>query len=98
MILGVRSSVFLPFSRLGLVIIDEEHDASYKQKEPAPRYNGRDAAIMLATTCGAKVLLGSATPSFETYYNTRTGKYGFTCLNSRFGDIQMRRKPGVKNR
>lgn len=88
-ILGVRSSVFLPFTRLGLVIIDEEHDASYKQKEPAPRYNGRDAAIMLATTCGAKVLLGSATPSFETYYNARMGKYGFTCLNSRFGDIQM---------
>lgn len=88
-ILGVRSSVFLPFSRLGLVIIDEEHDASYKQKEPAPRYNGRDAAIMLATTCGAKVLLGSATPSFETYYNARTGKYGFSCLNSRFGEVQM---------
>lgn len=88
-ILGVRSSVFLPFRELGLIIIDEEHDASYKQKEPAPRYNGRDAAIMLAKTFGAKVLLGSATPSFETYFNARSGKYGFACLNSRFGEVQM---------
>lgn len=88
-ILGVRSSVFLPFSDLGLIIIDEEHDASYKQKEPAPRYNGRDAAIMLAKTYGAKVLLGSATPSFETYYNARTDKYGFVRLDDRYGGIQM---------
>lgn len=88
-ILGVRSSVFLPFPNLGLIIIDEEHDASYKQKEPSPRYNGRDAAIMLAKTNGAKVLLGSATPSFETYYNARTGKYGFVRLDDRYGGIQM---------
>lgn len=88
-ILGVRSSVFLPFQCLGLVIVDEEHDASYKQKEPAPRYQGRDAAIMLASLQGAKVLLGSATPSFETYYNVRSGKYGYVKLASRFGDVLM---------
>lgn len=88
-ILGVRSSVFLPFRQLGLVIVDEEHDASYKQKEPAPRYQGRDAAIMLARFQGAKVLLGSATPSFETYHNVKTGKYGYVGLNSRFGDVLM---------
>lgn len=88
-ILGVRSSVFLPFCNPGLIIVDEEHDASYKQKEPAPRYNGRDAVIMLAKTYGAKVLLGSATPSFETYHNARTGKYGFVRLDNRYGDIQM---------
>lgn len=89
MILGVRSSLFLPFQKLGLVIVDEEHDPSYKQKEPAPRYHGRDAAIMLANLCGAKVLLGSATPSFESYYNTKTGKYGYVQLTSRYGDIRM---------
>lgn len=88
-ILGVRSSVFLPFRNPGLIIVDEEHDASYKQKEPAPRYNGRDAVIMLAKTHGAKVLLGSATPSFETYHNARVGKYGFVRLDNRYGDIQM---------
>lgn len=88
-ILGVRSSLFLPFQKLGLVIVDEEHDPSYKQKEPAPRYHGRDAAIMLANLCGAKVLLGSATPSFESYYNTKTGKYGYVQLTSRYGDIRM---------
>lgn len=88
-ILGVRSSVFLPFSRLGLIIVDEEHDASYKQKDPAPRYNGRDAAIMLAKMSGAKILLGSATPSFETYQNALSGKYGHVRLTTRFGDIQM---------
>lgn len=88
-ILGVRSSVFLPFSRLGLIIVDEEHDASYKQKEPSPRYQGRDAAIMLAKMNGAKILLGSATPSFESYSNATTGKYGFVCLTNRFGDVQM---------
>ncbi|MCK9625063.1 MAG: primosomal protein N' [Bacteroidales bacterium] len=74
-ILGTRSSVFLPFNELGLVIIDEEHDSSYKQSEPAPRYNGRDAAIMLATKRGTKVILGSATPSMESFYNVTIGKY-----------------------
>lgn len=74
-ILGTRSSVFLPFNELGLVIIDEEHDSSYKQSEPAPRYNGRDAAIILATKMGTKVILGSATPSMESIYNVTIGKY-----------------------
>lgn len=83
-ILGVRSSVFLPFSNLGLVIIDEEHEASYKQYDPAPRYNARDAAIVLATMHGAKVLLGSATPSIETYYKALSGKYALVTLSERF--------------
>lgn len=83
-ILGVRSSVFLPFSKLGLVIVDEEHESSYKQYDPAPRYNARDAAIVLATMHGAKVLLGSATPSVETYYKALTGKYHLVSLSERF--------------
>ena len=83
-ILGVRSSVFLPFSKLGLVIVDEEHEASYKQFDPAPRYNARDAAIVLATMHGAKMLLGSATPSVETYYKALTGKYELISLLERF--------------
>lgn len=83
-VLGVRSSVFLPFHRLGLVVIDEEHESSYKQYDPAPRYNARDAAIMLATMHGAKVLLGSATPSIETYYKALHGKYGLVSLKERF--------------
>lgn len=89
LILGVRSSIFLPFTRLGLVIVDEEHDASYKQKEPAPRYNGRDAAIMLAKMHGARVLLGSATPSFETWQHALSGKYGRVELNSRYGGVML---------
>ena len=76
-VLGVRSSIFLPFRALGLVIVDEEHDPSYKQQEPAPRYNGRDAAVMLGRLCGAKILLGSATPSLESFRNVESGKYGF---------------------
>ncbi len=88
-ILGVRSSVFLPFDNLGLIIIDEEHDASYKQKNPAPRYNARDSAIVLAGMHGAKVLMGSATPSIESVYNSLSGKYGLVELNSRFGDVKM---------
>ena len=88
-ILGVRSSVFLPFRDLGLVIVDEEHDSSYKQQEPAPRYHGRDAAIMLGRLHGAKVLLGSATPSFESYRNAESGKYGLVCLTQRFGGVLM---------
>ncbi len=89
LILGVRSSIFLPFRNLGLVIVDEEHDPSYKQKEPAPRYQGRDAAIMLAKMYGAKVLLGSATPSFESYQHALQGKYGLVRLNCRYGGVQM---------
>ncbi len=83
-ILGVRSSIFLPFAKIGLVVIDEEHEASYKQYDPAPRYNARDAAIMLAHMHGAKTLLGSATPAIDTYYKALNGKYGLVELNERF--------------
>lgn len=88
-VLGARSSIFLPFQDLGLVICDEEHDTSYKQQDPAPRYHGRDAAVFFATLFHAKVLLGSATPSLESYYNAQSGKYGSTSLLQRFGDIQL---------
>lgn len=88
-VLGARSSLFLPFKDLGLIIVDEEHDASYKQQEPAPRYHGRDAAIYYASLYNAKVLLGSATPSIESYYNTQTGKYGLVNLAERYGNVQM---------
>jgi primosomal protein N' (replication factor Y) len=86
-ILGARSAVFLPFRDLGLVIVDEEYEQSYKQADPAPRYHARDAAIVLAEIHKAKVLLGSATPSFESYYNARTGKYGMVELKERYGKI-----------
>ncbi|HTI06983.1 MAG TPA: primosomal protein N' [Puia sp.] len=88
-ILGARSSLFLPFEDLGLIVADEEQDASYKQQEPAPRYHARDAAIYYASLFQAKVLLGSATPSVETYYNASTGKYGLVELNERFGQVQL---------
>jgi len=88
-ILGARSSVFLPFSDLGLIIVDEEHETSYKQYDPAPRYNARDAAIYLANMYKGKVLLGSATPSFETYYNARVKKYGLVELMERYGGVQL---------
>lgn len=88
-LLGVRSSVFLPVNNLGLIIVDEEHDNSYKQFDPAPRYNARDTAIMRAHFIGARVLLGSATPSVESMYNARSGKYGYACLERRYGDINM---------
>ena len=88
-ILGARSAVLLPFTRLGLVIIDEEHETSFKQQDPAPRYHARSAAIMLAAKAGAKVLLGSATPCAETWHNARTGKYGYVRLDKRYGDMQM---------
>ncbi|MDE5930241.1 MAG: primosomal protein N', partial [Muribaculaceae bacterium] len=88
-IVGARSSVFLPFARLGLVIVDEEHESSYKQSDPAPRYNGRDAAIVLAGMHGAKTLLGSATPSVETYYKAVTGKFGLVSLTERYGGGQL---------
>ena len=92
-ILGARSAIFLPFQRLGLIIIDEEHDSSYKQQDPAPRYNGRNAAMVLAMMHGAKTLLGSATPSVETYYNAENGKYGLVTLSTRYEGIEM---PSVK--
>ena len=83
-VLGVRSSVFLPFSRLGLVVVDEEHESSYKQYDPAPRYNARDTAMVLAQMHGAKVLLGSATPSIETYYKAVNDKFRLVELTERF--------------
>lgn len=89
LIVGVRSSVFLPFKKLGLIIVDEEHEPSYKQVDPAPRYHARDVALYLATKHHAKVLLGSATPTVETYYSTQIGKFGLVELNKRFGDIPM---------
>ena len=89
LLLGVRSSVFLPFQNLGLIIVDEEHETSYKQQDPAPRYNARDVAVLMAHRCGAKVLLGTATPSLESYKNADEGKYGLVRLDRRFGDVQM---------
>lgn len=83
-VLGVRSSVFLPFARLGLIIVDEEHEASYKQYDPAPRYNARDAATVLASLHGAKTLFGSATPSIETYWKAQNGKFGLVTLSERY--------------
>ena len=88
-ILGARSSVFLPFQQLGLLICDEEHDTSFKQQEPAPRYNGRDAAIYFASLFSAKTVLGSGTPSVESYYNAVSGKYGLVELFQRYGDLQL---------
>ena len=88
-ILGVRSSIFLPFKRLGLVIVDEEHENTYKQQDPAPRYHARSSAIMLASMYGAKVLLGTATPSVESYFNATNGKYGLVELKERYKDIQL---------
>ncbi|CEN35294.1 replication restart helicase PriA [Capnocytophaga cynodegmi] len=89
LVVGVRSSVFLPFSNLGLVIVDEEHDTSYRQFEPAPRFHTRDAAIVLSKIHKAKVLLGSATPSLESLYNAKREKYGYVYLSKRFGDFQV---------
>lgn len=88
-ILGARSALFLPFSNLRLVIVDEEHETSFKQQDPAPRYHARSAAIMLASMCGAKVLLGSATPSAESYSNALTGKYGLVSIMTRYKNIQL---------
>lgn len=89
LILGARSSLFLPFSNLGLIIVDEEHEPSYKQYNPAPRYHARDSAVVLANLHQAKVLMGSATPSLESYHNAKTGKYGLVNLKRRFGDVLM---------
>lgn len=88
-ILGARSAVFLPFQRLGLVIIDEEHETSFKQQDPAPRYHARSAAIVLAAMYGAKTLLGTATPSAESYHNVLTGKYALATLTTRYKDIAL---------
>lgn len=88
-LLGARSAVFLPFQNLGLVVVDEEHDNSYKQYEPAPRYNGRDSAIYLAHLFGAKTILGSATPSLECYYNAQTEKYSLATMDKRYGGLMM---------
>ena len=89
LILGARSAIFLPFSDLGLIIVDEEHEPSYKQQDPAPRYHARSAAIMMAHWYGAKVLLGTATPSIESYYNALTGKYGLVEMKERFQGLQL---------
>nr|WP_319400516.1 primosomal protein N' [uncultured Carboxylicivirga sp.] len=88
-ILGVRSSIFLPFKNLGLIIVDEEHENTYKQFDPAPRYHARDASIVLGKLFGAKILLGTATPSVESYFNAQHGKYGLVELTQRFEGIQM---------
>jgi primosomal protein N' (replication factor Y) len=88
-ILGARSSLFLPFKNLGLIVIDEEHDPSFKQQDPAPRYNARDTAVFYASLFNAKVLMGSATPSLESYYNAKKNKYALVALTERFGGTQL---------
>jgi primosomal protein N' (replication factor Y) (superfamily II helicase) len=88
-VIGARSALFLPFSNLGLIIVDEEHEPTFKQYDPSPRYHARDAAIVLAHLQKAKVLLGSATPSIETFHNTVSGKYGMISLTERFGNVQL---------
>jgi primosomal protein N' (replication factor Y) len=88
-VMGARSSLFLPFTNLGLVIIDEEHEGSFKQFDPAPRYHARDTAIVLAKLHNADVLLGSATPSLESYYNVQKGKYGYALMDQRYGGVIM---------
>lgn len=91
LIVGVRSSIFLPFAQLGLIIVDEEHEPSYKQQDPAPRYNGREVAIVLASKHSAKVLLGSATPSLESYYLAKQGRFGYVRLSERFAGVSLPR-------
>ncbi|MEM9687410.1 MAG: primosomal protein N', partial [Bacteroidota bacterium] len=88
-IIGTRSALFLPFPALGLIIVDEEHETSFKQFDPAPRYHARDSAVVLAGLHGAKVLLGSATPAIESYYNTKIGKYGLATIKERYGSVQL---------
>lgn len=88
-VIGARSALFLPFSNLGLIVIDEEHEQTFKQFDPAPRYHARDAAIVLAAAHRSKVLLGSATPSLETYYNVQSGKYGLVNLTERYGKVLL---------
>jgi primosomal protein N' (replication factor Y) len=88
-VLGARSAVFLPFKELKLIVVDEEHESSYKQHDPSPRYQARDAAVYMGHLHEAKVVLGSATPSIESYYNATTGKYGLVTLNQRFGGVEL---------
>jgi primosomal protein N' (replication factor Y) len=88
-VLGARSALLLPYKNLGLVIVDEEHDGSYKQMDPAPRYHARDAAVVLAQIHGAKTLLGTATPSLETYFNVQIGKFGLVELMQRYADSHL---------
>lgn len=88
-VIGARSALFLPFSNLGLVIVDEEHEQTFKQQDPSPRYHARDAAIVLAQSHGAKVLLGSATPGIETFFNAQSGKFGLVTLSKRFGNVAL---------
>ena len=88
-VIGARSALFLPFNNLGLIIVDEEHEQTFKQSDPAPRYHARDASIVLANLHKAKVVLGSATPSIETYYNAQSEKYGFVTISERFGNVMM---------
>lgn len=88
-VIGARSALFMPFNHLGLIIVDEEHEISFKQYDPAPRYHARDAAIVLAKLHAANILLGSATPSVESFYNVQTGKYGFASIQRRFGNVLM---------
>ncbi len=88
-LMGARSSLFLPFHKLGLIVVDEEHDASFKQQDPNPRYSGRDTAIYLAHLHGAKVILGTATPSVESFHNAQNGKYGLVVMPERFGGLQL---------
>lgn len=88
-VIGARSALFLPFNNLGLIIVDEEHEQTFKQQDPAPRYHARDASIVLANSHKAKVVLGSATPSIETYFNAQSEKYGFVTISERFGNVMM---------
>ena len=88
-VLGARSAIFLPFNDLKFIVVDEEHESSYKQHDPAPRYQARDAAVYLAYQHHAKIVLGSATPSIESYYNALNNKYGLVTLNERFGGVQL---------
>ena len=97
-ILGVRSSIFLPYSRLGLIVVDEEHENTFKQYNPAPRYHARDTAIVLAKQVGAKVLLGTATPAVETYYNAKFGKFGLVKMLERFSGLELPRTVVVDTR
>ena len=87
--MGARSALFLPFKNLGLIVVDEEHETSYKQFDPAPRYHARDTAIVLGKQHQVPVLLGSATPALETAYNARTGKYGWVQLHSRYSGVTL---------
>ncbi len=88
-VIGARSALFLPFSNLGLIIVDEEHEQTFKQVDPAPRYHARDASIVLANFFKAKVVLGSATPSLESYYNTSIDKYGLVEIKTRYANVMM---------